>query len=115
MKIGAPKETFEAEARVAMTPDSAAQMMVGEFPTAVPGRLLGINPFDQPDVEAAMVAARVATWLKTHQGPALVVAHAGILRGLLFSLSALPQRQVPHFSVPHDRVVLFSRDRVLTI
>jgi H+-translocating NAD(P) transhydrogenase subunit alpha len=26
MKIGAPKETFEAEARVAMTPDSALQL-----------------------------------------------------------------------------------------
>jgi H+-translocating NAD(P) transhydrogenase subunit alpha len=26
MKIGAPKETFEAEARVAMTPDSALQV-----------------------------------------------------------------------------------------
>ena len=26
MKIGAPKETFEGEARVAMTPDSALQL-----------------------------------------------------------------------------------------
>ncbi|MDJ0320216.1 glucose-6-phosphate isomerase [Pseudarthrobacter sp. PS3-L1] len=34
------------------------QMMVWEFATAVAGRLLGINPFDQPDVEAAKVAAR---------------------------------------------------------
>jgi glucose-6-phosphate isomerase len=33
-------------------------MMVWEFATAVAGRLLGINPFDQPDVEAAKVAAR---------------------------------------------------------
>jgi len=36
----------------------AAQMMTWEFATAVAGRLLGINPFDQPDVEAAKVAAR---------------------------------------------------------
>lgn len=36
----------------------ATQMMVWEFATAVAGRLLGINPFDQPDVEAAKVAAR---------------------------------------------------------
>ncbi|WP_445154442.1 glucose-6-phosphate isomerase [Arthrobacter sp. Hor0625] len=36
----------------------AAQMMAWEFATAVAGRLLGINPFDQPDVEAAKVAAR---------------------------------------------------------
>jgi glucose-6-phosphate isomerase len=33
-------------------------MMAWEFATAVAGRLLGINPFDQPDVEAAKVAAR---------------------------------------------------------
>jgi NAD(P) transhydrogenase subunit alpha len=26
MKVGAPRETFEAEARVAMTPDSALQL-----------------------------------------------------------------------------------------
>ncbi|MBT8163901.1 glucose-6-phosphate isomerase, partial [Arthrobacter sp. GN70] len=36
----------------------ATQMLVWEFATAVAGRLLGINPFDQPDVEAAKVAAR---------------------------------------------------------
>ena len=36
----------------------ATQMMVWEFATVVAGRLLGINPFDQPDVEAAKVAAR---------------------------------------------------------
>lgn len=36
----------------------ATQMMVWEFATAVAGRLLGINPFDQPDVEAAKAAAR---------------------------------------------------------
>ena len=33
-------------------------MMTWEFATAVAGRLLGINPYDQPDVEAAKVAAR---------------------------------------------------------
>lgn len=35
-----------------------SQLMVWEFATAVAGRLLGINPFDQPDVEAAKTAAR---------------------------------------------------------
>src|SRR5690606_7660565 len=34
------------------------QMMVWEVATAVAGRLLGINPFDQPDVESAKAAAR---------------------------------------------------------
>lgn len=34
------------------------QFAIWEHATAVAGRLLGINPFDQPDVEAAKVAAR---------------------------------------------------------
>ncbi len=35
-----------------------AQMLVWETAVAVAGRLLGINPFDQPDVESAKQAAR---------------------------------------------------------
>ena len=35
-----------------------AQLMLWEAATAVAGRLLGINPFDQPDVESAKSAAR---------------------------------------------------------
>lgn len=35
-----------------------AQLVVWEHAVAVAGRLLGINPFDQPDVESAKVAAR---------------------------------------------------------
>lgn len=35
-----------------------AQMMLWEFAVAVAGRLLGIDPFNQPDVEAAKKAAR---------------------------------------------------------
>lgn len=36
----------------------AAQFLVWEYATAIAGRLLGINPFDQPDVESAKAAAR---------------------------------------------------------
>lgn len=35
-----------------------AQFLVWEYATAIAGRLLWINPFDQPDVEAAKSAAR---------------------------------------------------------
>jgi glucose-6-phosphate isomerase len=35
-----------------------AQFLAWEYATAVAGMLIGINPFDQPDVEAAKVAAR---------------------------------------------------------
>jgi glucose-6-phosphate isomerase len=36
----------------------AAQFVVWEYATAIAGRMLGIDPFDQPDVESAKVAAR---------------------------------------------------------
>jgi glucose-6-phosphate isomerase len=35
-----------------------AQMLLWEYATAVAGRIMGINPFDQPDVESAKSAAR---------------------------------------------------------
>jgi glucose-6-phosphate isomerase len=35
-----------------------AQLLLWEYATAVAGRVLGINPFDQPDVESAKTAAR---------------------------------------------------------
>lgn len=35
-----------------------AQFVVWEYATAIAGRLLGINPFDQPDVESAKQATR---------------------------------------------------------
>jgi glucose-6-phosphate isomerase len=45
-------------AAVAVTGTLGEQLLLWEHATAVVGRLLGINPFDQPDVEAAKVAAR---------------------------------------------------------
>ena len=38
--------------------DLGALVMLWEFATAIAGRALGVNPFDQPDVESAKVAAR---------------------------------------------------------
>ena len=35
-----------------------AQMLLWEYATSIAGRLIGINPFDQPDVESAKAAAR---------------------------------------------------------
>ncbi|GAA3583806.1 glucose-6-phosphate isomerase [Klugiella xanthotipulae] len=43
---------------IQVTGPLGAQFMLWEFATAVAGRILGINPFDQPDVESAKVAAR---------------------------------------------------------
>ncbi len=43
---------------VAVSGPLGAQMLVWETATAVAGQLLGINPFDQPDVESAKQATR---------------------------------------------------------
>ncbi|MGF1646172.1 MAG: glucose-6-phosphate isomerase [Kineosporiaceae bacterium] len=45
-------------AQIVVTGPLGAQFLLWEYATAVAGRLLGINPFDQPDVESAKVAAR---------------------------------------------------------
>ncbi|SFT07289.1 glucose-6-phosphate isomerase [Saccharopolyspora flava] len=45
-------------AQISTTGPLGGQMLLWEFATAIAGRLLGINPFDQPDVEAAKKAAR---------------------------------------------------------
>ncbi len=46
------------EGEILVSGSLGGQILVWEFATAVAGRLLGINPFDQPDVEAAKIAAR---------------------------------------------------------
>jgi len=52
--IGAPA----GAAQISVTGSLGAQFLLWEFATALAGRLLEINPFDQPDVEAAKKAAR---------------------------------------------------------
>ncbi len=58
--------------------DLGGQMFLWELATAVAGHLLGINPFDQPDVESAKVRAREMVDAYASQGalpaqtPALV-------------------------------------------
>ncbi|MEO3933217.1 glucose-6-phosphate isomerase [Micrococcaceae bacterium Sec7.4] len=56
--VAADADVELGENEVAIAGGLPTQMMTWEFATAVAGRLLGINPFDQPDVEAAKVAAR---------------------------------------------------------
>ncbi|ERK69896.1 glucose-6-phosphate isomerase, partial [Leifsonia aquatica ATCC 14665] len=51
-----PADRHEGE--ILVSGSLGAQLLVWEYAVAVAGRLLGINPFDQPDVEAAKVAAR---------------------------------------------------------
>jgi probable phosphoglycerate mutase len=63
----------------------------------------------------SMLSDRVAEWLETIDAPTFVVAHGGILRGLMHLLAGLPGTDAPHLAVPQDRVILFTQDRVLTI
>ncbi|MBF4608291.1 glucose-6-phosphate isomerase [Curtobacterium sp. VKM Ac-1393] len=51
-------ERHVAEGEVEITGTLGGQFLVWEYAVAVAGRLLGIDPFDQPDVEAAKVATR---------------------------------------------------------
>jgi len=48
----------DGAAKISTTGPLGGQMLLWEYATATAGRLLGINPFDQPDVEAAKAAAR---------------------------------------------------------
>lgn len=51
-------ETKASGDEVRISGSLGAQLLLWEAATAVAGRLLGINPFDQPDVESAKKAAR---------------------------------------------------------
>lgn len=56
--VAADADVELGENEVAIAGGLPTQIMTWEFATVVAGRLLGIDPFDQPDVEAAKVAAR---------------------------------------------------------
>ncbi len=55
---GADAEAAAVTTEVTVAGSLGAQLLLWEVATAVAGRLLGINPFDQPDVESAKKAAR---------------------------------------------------------
>ena len=54
--VDAPEAAFGDS--VTVSGPLGSQLVLWEVATAVAGRLLGINPFDQPDVESAKIAAR---------------------------------------------------------
>lgn len=58
-----------------------AQLLLWEYAVAVAGRLLGINPFDQPDVESAKIAARGLLDTPPAPQPAAFVSHGIEVRG----------------------------------
>jgi glucose-6-phosphate isomerase len=58
-----------------------AQFLVWEYATVVAGRLLGINPFDQPDVESAKNATRALLDSRPEPEPAAFIADGIEVRG----------------------------------
>lgn len=57
--VGDSRATREvADDEIEISGSLGALLMTWEYATAIAGRLLGINPFDQPDVESAKIAAR---------------------------------------------------------
>ncbi|WP_426995748.1 glucose-6-phosphate isomerase [Pseudarthrobacter sp. N5] len=79
--VGPEADVELGENEVAIAGGLATLMMVWEFATAVAGRLLGINPYDQPDVEAAKVAARGLLDAQPEPTPAAFVDGAIEVRG----------------------------------
>jgi len=47
-----------ADGEIEIAGSLGGQLLLWEYATAVAGRILGINPFDQPDVESAKIATR---------------------------------------------------------
>lgn len=58
-----------------------AQFLVWEYATVVAGRLLGINPFDQPDVESAKIASRGLLDSRPEPEPAAFISDGIEVRG----------------------------------
>lgn len=70
---GGPTQTASAQmASVATSGTLGGQFLLWEYAIAVVGRLLGINPFDQPDVEGAKIAARTQLTGAATPAPAFV-------------------------------------------
>ncbi len=79
---------------VQLTGSLGAQFLLWEFATAVAGRILGINPFDQPDVESAKVATRALLEHRPEPTPARFTERGIEVRGderLLHGVSTLSQ------------------------
>jgi glucose-6-phosphate isomerase len=55
---GAPEGGDPSRSEIQVSGSLGAQMLQWEVATAAAGRILGINPFDQPDVESAKKATR---------------------------------------------------------
>ncbi|AWB89232.1 glucose-6-phosphate isomerase [Homoserinimonas hongtaonis] len=80
--VESERETEEVAAgEIEISGTLGAQLLVWEYATAVAGRLLGINPFDQPDVESAKIATRGFLEQQPEPTPAAFVESGIEVRG----------------------------------
>ena len=85
--------------------DIAAECFRWEFATAVAGAVLGVHPFDQPDVEASKVATRAITSREAASGraaPASPVAELAYDTGVVSAHVARPYSTALRRSVGAD-------------
>jgi len=68
-----------ADSGVAVAGSLGAQVLLWEVATAALGRLMGIDPFNQPDVESAKVAARAALAEAPERGPGFPAGARGAI------------------------------------
>jgi glucose-6-phosphate isomerase len=80
--VGSARATHELKKdEIEISGTLGAQMLVWEYAVAVAGRLLGIDPFDQPDVESAKIATRGLLDARPEPAPAAFVSEGIEVRG----------------------------------
>jgi glucose-6-phosphate isomerase len=62
-----------ADGEIEVAGSLGGQILLWEYATAIAGRVLGINPFDQPDVESAKIATRALIDHPSDPAPAAFV------------------------------------------
>ena len=79
--------TTANENELSVSGSLGAQFMLWEYATVIASRLIGINPFDQPDVESAKIAARGMLEGRAPEAPATFVADGIEVRSLALNLA----------------------------
>lgn len=72
---------------VAVSGSLGAQFLLWEYATVIASRLIGVNPFDQPDVESAKIAARAMLESRDAVIPAQFVAESVEVRSTELALN----------------------------
>jgi glucose-6-phosphate isomerase len=67
LSIGLVENASESPYEVSVSGSLGGQLLLWEVATAVAAKLLGVNPFDQPDVESAKIASRAFLEEKSEQ------------------------------------------------